>query len=129
MLSVVATNYGGGPKMSIIEHAQVPAGWYPDGVADDSLRWWDGTDWTNDVRSVAAPVLVSVPQMDIEYVPGESLAVDPHLVIVDDVPSELLTPVPERQASDQRSDAAPLSRRQLREMLGGPLVTEMSFTQ
>ena len=43
-----------------MEHTHVPAGWYPDGVTDDSLRWWDGTDWTHDVRPLAAPTLVPV---------------------------------------------------------------------
>ncbi|MGV8896414.1 MAG: DUF2510 domain-containing protein [Rhodoglobus sp.] len=110
--------------MSLIQHAHVPAGWYPDGVADDSLRWWDGTDWTNDVRSVAAPILVAVPPMDVEYVPAESLAIEPTPVITPETVFDLLTPVPERQASDQHADTQVLSRRQLREMLGGPLVTE-----
>ena len=62
--------------------------------------------------------------MDVEYVPGESIAIVPILVNIPDDASELLASVPERQASDQLSSTSALSRRQLREMLGGPLVTE-----
>jgi len=29
-----------------------PAGWYPDGLR--ALRWWDGSVWTDETRSVAA---------------------------------------------------------------------------
>ena len=115
--------------MSLIEHIRVPAGWYSDGIAVDCLRWWDGTDWTHDVRPIAAPTLVPVPPTDIEYVPGESMAIVPTLVnILDDAPV-LLASVPERQASDQLSSTSALSRRQLREMLGGPLVTETTTGQ
>ncbi len=115
--------------MSLIEHTHVPAGWYPDGVADDSLRWWDGTDWTNDVRSIAAPTLVRVPHLDVEYVPGESTASEPDALNIPDDVSELLTPATEPESSDQLSPTSALSRRQLREMLGGPLVTEAPTDQ
>jgi hypothetical protein len=27
-----------------------PAGWYPDPLGGTRLRWWDGSDWTNDYR-------------------------------------------------------------------------------
>ena len=30
---------------------QVQAGWYPDPVGDHDLRWWDGSAWTETVRT------------------------------------------------------------------------------
>ena len=115
--------------MSIIQHTHVPAGWYPDGVADRNLRWWDGTDWTTDVRPIAAPVLVRVPPMDVDYVPWESLPVEPDSVETPHDLSTLLASVPERQAPVHPSTTSALSRRQLREMLGGPLVTDTPIDQ
>ena len=115
--------------MSIIQHTRAPAGWYSDGVADGSLRWWDGTDWTHDVRPIAAPLLVPVPPMDVEYVAGESLPVEPDSVeIPHDLPG-LLAAVPEQRAPVQLETTSALSRRQLREMLGGPLVTDTPTDQ
>ena len=109
--------------MSTIEHTRVPAGWYPDGVANGSLRWWDGRDWTTDVRPVAAPALVSVEPVVVDYVPAMSSIIEPALLEQPHDFSELLTLIPERLASAQLSTAA-LTRRQLRELLGGPLVTD-----
>jgi hypothetical protein len=34
---------------------QAPAGWYPDGQGNE--RYWDGTGWTNQIRTPAQPVL------------------------------------------------------------------------
>jgi Protein of unknown function (DUF2510) len=161
--------------MSIIQHTHVPAGWYLDGMAEGSLRWWDGSDWTNDVRPVAAPVLVPVPPMDVEYVPGESIPIQPdiavqdisdhdvaqqgfvdqgvvdqgtleqglveqglveqqpaaqHVIELDDSPTgagEHADPAIEAPAEFLTTPA--LSRRQLREMLGGPLVTDAPTDQ
>ncbi len=28
-----------------------PAGWYPDAVDSTRVRWWDGSQWSDDVRS------------------------------------------------------------------------------
>jgi len=36
--------------MSIAEQHNVPAAWYPDQSVPNQLRWWDGRDWTSDVR-------------------------------------------------------------------------------
>jgi hypothetical protein len=44
--------------MSIAEHQDVPAAWYPDQTDPSQLRWWDGGDWTDDVR----PMIAAVPQ-------------------------------------------------------------------
>jgi hypothetical protein len=44
--------------MSIAEHQDVPAAWYPDQTDPSQLRWWDGSDWTDDVR----PMLAAVPE-------------------------------------------------------------------
>lgn len=44
--------------MSIAEHQHVPAAWYPDQTDPSQLRWWDGNDWTDDVR----PMIAAVPE-------------------------------------------------------------------
>lgn len=31
------------------------SGWYPDPVGGSRLRWWDGTDWTDDRRAPPTP--------------------------------------------------------------------------
>jgi hypothetical protein len=32
-----------------------PAGWYPDPAGGARLRWWEGTDWTDDYRAPPSP--------------------------------------------------------------------------
>lgn len=48
--------------MSIAESQDVPAAWYPDRIHPGQLRWWDGRDWTDQVRPhvVAAPEPVEI---------------------------------------------------------------------
>ncbi|HEY4225017.1 MAG TPA: DUF2510 domain-containing protein [Pseudolysinimonas sp.] len=38
-----------------------PAGWYPDRNAANTLRWWDGTQWTDHTHSVAPEQAVEQP--------------------------------------------------------------------
>ena len=40
---------------------QVPPGWYADPTGGDRLRWWDGTQWTQQVRSTAQTPLPPTP--------------------------------------------------------------------
>ncbi|HUP99154.1 MAG TPA: DUF2510 domain-containing protein, partial [Aeromicrobium sp.] len=58
----------------------IPANWYPD--AHGTIRWWDGTQWTNYVRgqgaSPSAPVEPEpAAQTPIESEPGAQTPVEP----------------------------------------------------
>jgi hypothetical protein len=44
-----------------IETSAVAAGWYTDPSGSHSLRWWDGTQWTNHLRQPEAPVAPVAP--------------------------------------------------------------------
>jgi hypothetical protein len=46
--------------MSDVPGQLPPAGWYPDGVNDGVVRWWNGQAWTADVRQTPAAVQASV---------------------------------------------------------------------
>lgn len=99
----VVTEDGRGPKVSLIERGTIPAGWYPDQSGVDQLRWWDGQQWSTEVRPLVidmVPNFTSAPSTSIR------LASTP----------ERSTPAPH--------DGSTLTRRQLREILGGPLTTE-----
>jgi len=89
----------GGRNMSLIERGTAIAGWYPDQSGAEQLRWWDGQQWSSEVRPL---VIDMVPDFSSNRT----------------VPSRLAS-TPERSAP-----ASTLTRRQLRELLGGPLTTE-----
>lgn len=109
----VVTEYGGGPKVSLIERGTVPAGWYPDQSGADQLRWWDGQQWSTEVRPL---VIDMVP----DFASVSSTAIRP-------APTpERSTPAPSVQV---QYDPNTLTRRQLREMLGGPLTTHTMTEQ
>ncbi len=102
------TEYGGGPKLSLLERGTVPAGWYPDQSGAEQLRWWDGEAWSTEVRPL---VIDMVPDFASTRTPSSRLA-----------------STPERSAPAPHV-SVPLTRRQLREMLGGPLTTESTTEQ
>jgi len=87
--------------MSLIEQGTVPAGWYPDQSGADQLRWWDGQSWSTEVR----PLVIDMV---------------PDFATVRGTPNRLAS-TPERSAPAPYPDT--LTRRQLREILGGPLTT------
>jgi len=91
--------------MSLIEHGTAIAGWYPDQSGAAQLRWWDGLQWSTEVRPLV-----------IDMVPDFASARS--------IPSRLAS-TPEQSAPAPLHSAA-LTRRQLREMLGGPLTTEQT---
>ncbi|MBX3099724.1 MAG: DUF2510 domain-containing protein [Salinibacterium sp.] len=91
-----------------MERGSIPAGWYPDQSGADQLRWWDGDAWSSEVRPL---VIDMVP----DFVSARTS-------------TSRLAPTPERLAPAP-NDPNTLTRRQLREMLGGPLTTEMSSGQ
>lgn len=39
------------------EHERIPAAWYPDQRDPGQLRWWNGQEWTDEVR----PLIAAVP--------------------------------------------------------------------
>ena len=82
----------------------VTPGWYADPMGSAKSRWWDGTAWTAELSSETPvePVADVVP----------AAATEPA------VPAEFV--VPAEPAAE--APAAPLSRRQLRELVG-PLTT------
>ncbi|WP_198672010.1 DUF2510 domain-containing protein, partial [Desertihabitans aurantiacus] len=45
----------GSPQPPPGRHA-APGGWYPDPVDQRRERWWDGWQWSRDVRERQAPV-------------------------------------------------------------------------
>lgn len=92
--------------MSLIERGTIPAGWYPDQSGADQLRWWDGQQWSTEVRPL---VIDMVPDFAPAPVTPIRLASTP----------ERSAPAPSLAQQDPNT----LTRRQLREMLGGPLTT------
>ena len=86
-----------------MERGTIPAGWYPDQSGADQLRWWDGQAWSTEVRPL---VIDMVPDFASSRTSTSRLA-----------------STPERSAPAPHGTAA-LTRRQLREMLGGPLTTD-----
>jgi hypothetical protein len=96
------TQYGGGPKLSLIERGTIPAGWYADQSGAEQLRWWDGEAWSSDVRPL---VIDMVP--DFASVRAST---------------SRLASTPERSAPASL-ETSTLTRRQLRELIGGPLTT------
>ncbi len=94
--------------MSLIERGVVPAGWYPDQSGAEQLRWWDGDQWSTEVR----PLVIDMV---------------PDFATVRSTPSRLAS-TPERSAPAPH-DPNTLTRRQLREILGGPLTTQMTTEQ
>ena len=91
-----------------MERGTIPAGWYPDQTGADQLRWWDGEAWSAEVRPLV-----------IDMVPDFASART--------IPSRL-APTPERSAPAPHVSTT-LTRRQLREMLGGPLTTDTMTDQ
>ena len=109
--------------MSIIERGSVPAGWYPDDEdGRECLRWWDGDAWSNEVR----PLVIDMVPDFVTASRGPVTTDDSDVVPVyhGDFTNRL-APAPERLAPApvQETSAVPLTRRQLREMIGGPLTT------
>ncbi|WP_315580246.1 DUF2510 domain-containing protein, partial [uncultured Actinomyces sp.] len=41
------------------------AGWYSDPSNPSQLRWWDGTQWTNNTRAAQGTTQASVPQRPV----------------------------------------------------------------
>ena len=91
-----------------MERGTIPAGWYPDQTGADQLRWWDGEAWSSDVRPLV-----------IDMVPDFTSARAN--------PSRLAS-TPERSAPALHVSTT-LTRRQLRELLGGPLTTDTMTDQ
>ena len=94
--------------MSLLDRGTIPAGWYPDQTGADQLRWWDGEAWSAEVRPLV-----------IDMVPDFASART--------TPSRL-APTPERSAPAPHVSST-LTRRQLRELLGGPLTTDTMTDQ
>ena len=86
-----------------MERGTIPAGWYLDQSGAEQLRWWDGEAWSSEVRPLV-----------IDMVPDFASA---------RTTSSRPASTPERSAPAPHLSTT-LTRRQLREMLGGPLTTE-----
>ena len=127
----------GGRNMSLIERGTAIAGWYPDQSGVEQLRWWDGQQWSSEVRPLVIdmiPDFVAVkPELATIRAALRAVETGPAPVVplddADVVPvyhgdfTSRLALAPERLAPAPTSADAPLTRRQLREMLGGPLTT------
>ena len=125
--------------MTIIEHGNVPAGWYPDESTEERLRWWDGGAWTNEVRPLVIAIVPDFVTARPEGRPVVPLFAPPAMPPVastyqlpsvrshETLSTAALAPVhditdrlasaPERQApaSTSEGQTVPLTRRQLRE--------------
>lgn len=55
------------------EAPATPAGWYPDPVDHDRLRWWSGSGWTDQVHEPAVPAGAAGPIVPA----GPAVGVDP----------------------------------------------------
>src|SRR4051812_49845774 len=62
-----------GRSRSPREGHMTPAGWYPDARSDEVIRYWDGTQWTEErawdgaqwvVRPLGTPVLAAPPPVE-----------------------------------------------------------------
>ena len=96
----------------------ITPGWYADPMGAPQSRWWDGTAWTAELRSQTPdePVVGAEPVVIAE----PAAAVEPVAVAV---PTAAVVPVEVAEAAPIAVSAAvPLSRRQLRELVG-PLTT------
>jgi hypothetical protein len=91
-----------------MERGTIPAGWYPDQSGAEQLRWWDGEAWSSEVRPLV-----------IDMVPD---------FVTSRTSQSRLASTPERSAPAPHLSET-LTRRQLREMLGGPLTTEPTTDQ
>jgi seryl-tRNA synthetase len=64
--------------------AMAPAGWYPDSQIPNTLRWWDGQQWTqNTAPAQASSAPASAPQ-----VPDRAAPSSPELVLASSPPPE-----------------------------------------
>ena len=45
--------------MSNVNYDLAPAGWYPDPLGMDQLRWWNGFSWSNHIEQRCPEVSIS----------------------------------------------------------------------
>jgi hypothetical protein len=102
--------------------ASIAAGWYADPMGGPLSRWWDGSAWTGRLAEEAPGdpgAAASIAATTVEDAPVETAPVESHVPATDLLEPAPVEPVIEPVASVA---AAPMSRRQLRELVG-PLTT------
>jgi hypothetical protein len=114
-----------------------PPGWYADPMGGGFSRWWDGEAWTTRVSDTAPQEpFGSDPIEDISDTVDSPLSTIPESEPVQSSEkafaqpaveqSPVVEPEPQLPANVEEPPAAtsvPMTRRQLREQLGGPLTT------
>ena len=65
-----------------MSEAMAPAGWYPDAQSPDTLRWWDGREWTAHTHPAQSAATPAAPVVEAatpaQTMPGQPISAIRH---------------------------------------------------